>query len=66
MLEVVLAVTIFHSLSAIVLITGCAIGAVASRLGRTAPKIRAYVLSEVVAPHYVESDLVESELAQAA
>jgi hypothetical protein len=62
MLEVVLAVTIFHSLAAVVLIAGCAVLSVRAMFRRVQPIVRNYL----PAGTKTVTDSEVAELAQAA
>jgi hypothetical protein len=62
MLEVVLAVALFHSLAAVVLIAGCAVLSVRAMVRRARPKVRNYLPASIEAASVSEV----SGLAQAA
>jgi hypothetical protein len=62
MLELVLAVTLFHSLAAVVLIVGCAVLSVRAMVRRVRPMVRNYLPASVKTATVSEV----AELAQAA
>jgi hypothetical protein len=65
MLEVVLAVTIFHCLSAIILMFGFAVAAVRAMLRRVSPMIRTY-LPALASSRNTDNSELSTDLAEAA